>query len=455
MEVLINSKSEVEHEIEIVVPYAELQPHFDKAYRSEAKNIVLPGFRKGRAPLQMIKKRFGNAIEYQVIEKLSNDYFKEAVEERDIHTVGQPQLVDMDYEPGENLTLKVTYETAPDIVAADYKGVQLERLTHEVTDEEIDEEMQQLRKNHRKLEEVEKADGEDYLVTCEIQALDDDGKPVPEKKNENLKVELDDENVHRDLKAELLNMKAGEEKDIELTHEHEDHQHIERAHVKVKTVERIELPEVDDTFASEASQGKATNVEQLRDLVITSLVASWEQRYKTQLETDLVEEIIKRNPFEVANGVITTIIDGWIEQTKESQPGKELPPDFDLDGYRKYREPEAISAAKWMYLRDSIVTQEKLTVDDSDLMAKAEKDSEQIGIDKEKLLEYYKGSPQFTDNLLAEKLLGWLLDSAEIKEIDDNDISKLGMEAVKFSAASIGDNAESAEDEDTGEDAGT
>ena len=117
MEVLINSTSEVNHEMEIVVSAEELKPHIDKAYKEEAKNIQMPGFRKGKVPLQIIKRRFGEAIEYQTIEKLSNDFFRTAIEERDIQPINQPILEDMKFEPGGDLTLKVRYETMPEVTA--------------------------------------------------------------------------------------------------------------------------------------------------------------------------------------------------------------------------------------------------------------------------------------------------------------------------------------------------
>ena len=151
MEVLIHSKNDVDHEIEIIVPYEELLPLFEKAYREEAKNITLPGFRRGKAPLQIVRKRFGTSIEYQVIEKLSNDYFRTALEERDIKPLGQPVLHTLDYEPGGALTIKVDYETAPDLTPRDYKGVQLEKLVHEITEEEVSEEISGFLKSERTL----------------------------------------------------------------------------------------------------------------------------------------------------------------------------------------------------------------------------------------------------------------------------------------------------------------
>jgi trigger factor len=356
------------------------------------------------------------------------------MEERDLKPIGQPVLHEMKYEPGEPLTIKVGYETEPDVVAKDYKGLQLEKLTHEVTDEEVEDEIRGILKSRRNLEAAEKADDENFLVTIDIQMLDDEGTPKPGQRNENMKVELDDEYMSRDLIAELLNMKAGEEKDVELTNQHGDHEHVEKAHILVKTIERVTLPELDDAFVEEYTGGQAKTPDELRTLVHDRLIEVWADRYKQQLENDMVTEIVKRNSFDAPESMIESIIDDWVKQIQDQQPGKQMPPDFEMDEYRKSRRKEAEFTAKWMYLRDSILEQEGIKLEDADVEEKAERDSVAMGIDKERLIEFYKSSPQYTQTILVEKLVAFLKENAEIKEINDDDISQTGMGALQDTA---------------------
>ncbi|HOJ05317.1 MAG TPA: trigger factor [Bacteroidota bacterium] len=435
MEVLIKSKSDVAHEIEINVPYEELAPHFEKAYREEARNITLPGFRRGKVPMQIIRKRFGQAIEYQVIEKLSNDFFKTALEERNITPIGQPVLHDMDYEPGSTLSIKVDYETAPEVVAKDYTGLQLERLVHTVTEEELDDEILALRKSRRQLEPADKPEDESFLVTIDIQMLDAQGEVIPGKGNDNMKVDLSDDNVNSDLASELYNLSVGEEKDVEFTHQHEDHEHVERWRIKVLRVERSTLPELDDAFAKEISNGEAESVDALRTVIRGRLEDLWRDRYERQLENDLVNEIIKHNHFDIPPSLLNSILDDMVKDLTERQPGKRLPDDFNHEEYRKYRTGEAEFIARWMFLRDSISELEGIKLEDEDVLEKARKDSEVYGIPPERLVEFYKSSPQYTQNILVEKLLRFLLASAEIKEVDDNDISHVGTTPLSFQDA--------------------
>jgi trigger factor len=428
VEVLIHSETDVQHKIEIILSPEELKPHFEKAFREKAKEITLPGFRKGKAPLLMIQRHLGRAIEYETIEKLSNDLFQDALTERNIKPIGQPVLEDLDYKPGNALTIRISYEVAPEVVAKEYTGVQVEQWSHEVTGEEVEDELIYLQKRHRILEPAEVADEEGYLVTIELQMLNDKGFPIPGKVNDNLKIDLGEEHVNRDLKAELLNMRTGEEKDVELTYDNKDGQEeTERAHIKVKSIERIILPDINDEFAKHASDGKHETLDAFRESLHENLVTYWKRRYEDKLKNDLVNEIIKRNPFAVPNAVVGNILDSFVEEVKQRYPEQKLPDDFNVEEYRTHREQEARMTAQWMYIRESIVEQEHLTVDDEAIERKAMDDAVRLGIDQERLLEYYRKSDQVRHDLVTDQLMDLLLRQADIKSVNDNDISQTAL----------------------------
>jgi trigger factor len=424
VDVLIHSETDVEHQIEIVLSAEDLQPHFDAAYREQAKKIEMPGFRRGRVPLAIIRKRFGPAIESDAIEKIANESFQKALEERNIRPFGQPVMEDMDYQPGGALTVKIRYETMPDITLGEYTGIPLERLTHEVSADEVEDELKHLLNRHRTLEPAEKADEEGYLVTCDIQMLDAEGAPVEGRKNENLRIELGDERVNRDLKAELLNMRAGEEKDVELPFENKDgEEEVDRARVTVHTIERIILPELDDAFAAKVTDGKLATLDALRDDIRSQLESFWKHRYEDKLQNDLVTEILRRHPFAVPPAITVSVLDDFVAQVKNRAQDKQLPPDFNEEEYRAARRGEAESVARWALLREMIITEEKLAVDDGEIAAKAEADAGRLGIDRERLEAFYRTTDQVRKDMVLEKLLARLVAGAEVRDVDDRDVS--------------------------------
>ena len=112
MEVTVHTRSEVSHEVEIEVKPDELQPHFEKAYREYRHKIEINGFRKGKAPVEMVKKLYGEMIENEYLEKLTTELYREAVKEKDLKPIGEPTLVDLNYKRGEKLWVKIQYKTS-------------------------------------------------------------------------------------------------------------------------------------------------------------------------------------------------------------------------------------------------------------------------------------------------------------------------------------------------------
>ena len=121
---LVNCKKE----LEAVLTYEELTPHFEKAMIDYRKKVQIPGFRKGKAPIQIVKKMYGDSIEYSALEDIANNTFKDYIIENKIQIVGMGSLADMDYKPKEKFTFKVEFETLPEIVLNDYKGFELKSI---------------------------------------------------------------------------------------------------------------------------------------------------------------------------------------------------------------------------------------------------------------------------------------------------------------------------------------
>ncbi len=122
MEYKIIDLTESEKEVEVTLPYDEIKKEIESEVLKQTKNIQLPGFRKGKVPLSMIKKRFGDALEYEASEKVANARFWEVSKEKELNPIGQPQLIDIKFNPGEDLFFKVKYEILPEIEVKDYKG---------------------------------------------------------------------------------------------------------------------------------------------------------------------------------------------------------------------------------------------------------------------------------------------------------------------------------------------
>ena len=115
MDVKINQLSDISQEIEVTLAYNEILPEIENAYKKESQKIQIDGFRKGKAPLAMIKKLYGEAIEYKATENIAKNKFWDVVDEKNLKPVSLPELVDINFEPGTKLFFKIKYEVKPNI----------------------------------------------------------------------------------------------------------------------------------------------------------------------------------------------------------------------------------------------------------------------------------------------------------------------------------------------------
>jgi trigger factor len=445
--------------MEIVVPAEELHPIFEKAYREEARKIALPGFRKGKVPLQIVKKRFGRAIEYDVLERISNDFFKEALKERDIKPISQPVLQDIDYKPDEQVTARISYETEPEIVLQQYKNLQLERLHHKISDDDVEDRLLDIRKNYKRREPAETADEEGYEIICDIQPLDRNFRPLPKHKPARRTFDLDNEDMNMDLKAELLNMKVGETKDIEIPvdyhdHDHsddEEHDHTERYRVHVQQIDRITIPDKEEVFEKQKALAKVETMEEWMDNIRKSLEEAWDNKYRKELEEDLISQLIEHNPVDIPSSLLESMVDEAMANMAKRMPDHKFPDGMDLEPYRQNERESGARYLKWIFLAKRISEVEGIETTEEEVDASIEARAREFGMDKETVLKYLDPQNEL-DRLQSQKLIAFLLTNSEISDVDDNEFRHADMlpfNSVTGATSVPVEDAETIEDEST------
>merc|ERR1711879_96681 len=160
----INKISDIEKEIEVILGYDEIKKELEEAYHKERKNIAMPGFRKGKVPMGMIKKMYGEAIEYKACEDIANDKFFEVMKSSELQPVNTPSLTDLNYEKEKQLTFKVKFQVKPELEVKDYKGVEVEKIIFKIRDEDIDGEIARLKQSNSSFEETDVVEGKDVKV---------------------------------------------------------------------------------------------------------------------------------------------------------------------------------------------------------------------------------------------------------------------------------------------------
>lgn len=417
MEVSITPLSDVSHEVEITTTAKELEPHFDKAYRSYRAGAELKGFRKGKAPLDMIKRLYGDMIEYDSLGSIASTLYRDVIKERDLKPLGEPVIVDMDYKRGEHFRFKVKYDVRPVIALKDYKKIPLERKVHEVTDQEIDGELLRLRRIHSTLDEVPAVTDDEHVVTAEIQELDPSGVPLIGKKRQSSRFYLADPQLEQPIKDALLKAVKDQEVRTRFKHAHGDHEHDVQLAIAVQKIEQVQLPPLDDALAAKVTKDRITTIAELRASIRRDLEAYWNDKHQRNLVSSLAAEIVRRHEFQVPSSLVRSVLDGLLEDIKNQHPKKQLPNDFDTEKFYAENTPYGTFQAKWALLRDELMKAEGVTVDDTDLESLAEREASAVGIDKERLIAFYKSSDQVQDRIMGDKLMTRLLGYSSIKDV--------------------------------------
>ena len=210
MDVKINDITTTEKELEATLKYDEFKDQLESEVIKQAKKIQLPGFRKGKVPISMIKKMYGDSLDYEASEKVANKQFWEISKKKELNPIGQPVLSDIKFKPGEDLYFKVKFEVYPTIEIKDYKGLNIDIPDFKVKDEDVEKEIKQIKKANAKKEKANKVGGLDYIIDVELLRINNDGTPYKNAKSEKIQIDLSNENVQKEIIENSKNKKVGE-----------------------------------------------------------------------------------------------------------------------------------------------------------------------------------------------------------------------------------------------------
>jgi trigger factor len=419
VEATVKELTEVSREVEITAEANELTLHFEKAYKEYRPKIEIRGFRKGKAPLDLVKKLYGEVIENESLETVAGELYRQVVKEKDLKPIGEPRLVDLNFKRGESLQCKIQYDIRPKIDLKQYKNISVEKTVHAVTEKEVEEEILRLRRVNSSLEEAKNASDPEHVVTVTMQELDESGAPLIGKKSENVRFYLADEQLEQPFKDALKSAEVGGEYRVDFEHQHGDHAHKVNSQLNVTKIEKVILPQFDDAFVAKITKDKVKSVEEFTKGIEVDLVAYWKERERRQVLNSVTENILKNHEFQVPESLVNSVLEGLMEEMKNDYPDKKLPPNFDVKKFYEQNRSYAEAQSKWALLREEIIKKENIGADEGDLVKLAEQEAGKIGIDKDRLVSYYKTSDQVKDRIVGTKLLDFLLQSAKVREVPE------------------------------------
>ena len=386
--------------INVEVPFTELEPDFDRAFKELAKQVRLPGFRPGKAPRKLLEARIGRGA---VLEQVVNDAlpvrYSEAVTSSEIQPLGQPEIEITKLEDNEELVFTAEVDIRPEIDLPDLEALKFTVDPIEVTDEEVDTELQSLRARFGTLTGVERAAENGDFVSIDLSAAVD-GEDVPEAKTEGLSHEVGSGQLIEGLDDAIIGLKEEESRVFTTTLAAGERAGQEaQVTVTVKSVKERELPEPDDEFAQLASEfdtleelrnslteqvsrvKRVQQAEQIRDKALEQLLE--------QVDVPLPEKIVEAQVNDTLHNAIHSLDhdeEKFAEALTEQGSSRE---EFDKDN-----RTNAEKAVKTQLLMDTVADKLDIQVGQNDLTERLVLMSRQYGLEPQQLLGYLQENNQ-------------------------------------------------------------
>ncbi len=398
--------------LEIEVPKETVDEEFEAAYRKYQSQAKIPGFRKGKAPMNLVKLRYGEAIQKEVLETLVPRAYEDALKETDLSPISLPEVKEIQFKEGTLLKFQAEIEVKPEVDVKDYKGLEVVKRVKEITDNDLEQSLKYLREDLAQLQPVQRqAKYYDHLIVDLTK--DQDGKKENVKNHE---LALDPHNMIKEFQDALLKAKAGEKREFEVSYPGDFHNKKLAGkkvgyRITIKEIKEKILPEANDDFAK--TVGKFKTLDELKNKIREGLLKKSRRDAEVEVKNELVDQVIKSNPFEVPD----TLFDYYMESLIKDLKGK-----YKKVDEKKVREDYKNVASghiKWDFLFHQIVEKEKIQVTKEDMDAWVEnfaRDYKMKTEDAKKLVENPSQIKKIREDILEKKVLDFLRKSAKIKE---------------------------------------
>ncbi|MDF1506914.1 trigger factor [Robertmurraya sp. DFI.2.37] len=399
----------------------------DAAFKKVVKTVSVPGFRKGKMPRAMFEKRFGVESLYQdAIDILLPEAYTNAIEEAGIEPVDRPEIDVEQVEKGKALIFKATVTVKPEVKLGQYKGIEVEKVNTEVTEEDVNQELTSLQERHAELVVKETAAENGDTVVMDFEGFVD-GEAFEGGQADNYSLELGSGQFIPGFEEQLVGTAAGEEKDVEVTFP-EDYHAAELAgkkavfKVKVHEVKGKELPELDDEFAKDADDEVET-LDALKEKIKTRLEESKKHEAEHTVRDTVVEKAAENAEIDLPAIMIDNEVDRMMQEFEQrlQMQGMNLELYFQFSGQdesalREQMKEEAEKRVRMNLTLEAIAKAENIEVSPEEMDAELNKMSEMYNMPVENITAALGSLEGLKADVQVRKALDFLVENSKTVE---------------------------------------
>lgn len=375
MKVTVEDRSSVKKVMHIEVPEADVTRALDDAYKTLKKTAKVKGFRPGKTPRGVLERLYKKDVHADVVSKLIQDAYVDALRETELKVVGSPVLDPPELADRADYRFDAEVEVQPDIADIDFSGLTLKKTRYQSSDEEIEVQVKMMQKNLAKREPIDEqrsAQSGDF-VQVDYEGFKD-GKPFEEtKKTENFVIKLGDGHISEDFDKGVEGMNPGDEKEFTVTFSDDYFNKMLAGHtvdfkVKLNEIRKEVLPEIDDEMAKQL--GPFSTMDEVREKIKENLTEGYNKRAEQELNEQIFSQILEKTEFEVPDIMVDYELDHIIKDAERSFSYHNKT--FEEAGIskeslkEKYRETAEKQVRRQLIL-GKIIDQEKMELADEDL----------------------------------------------------------------------------------------
>jgi len=409
MEITQKESTGVDRHVQVSVPADAVKDAEDKAARRYASSVRLPGFRPGKAPATMVRKKFAEAIRQEAIEALVRDAYKEIVEKQDLKVASQPHVHDLKFEEGKPLTFEVHFELRPTVELARTSGFRVTRRNATVTDEQVRDQLEALRDQRAAWTPVEGKPMPGDMVNVEISTGDD----VTAGEAKSYPLVLGAGQAIPGIEELIMEASPGEtvERPVRWPDDFPDEAQrgqMKTVKVRLQDVKRKAAPDLDDAFAREV--GDFDSLEALTGAVRADLAEHGRRDADAEVRQKLVDEIIGANPFDVPRS--------WVQEFARNYAEAYQIPEEERDRFGTEFRAMAERQIRRDLVIETIAEREGLAATEKDIDDRITEQAEKRGVSPGQLYAQLEKSGRLKEierSLTEDKVFQWLLEKNEVQ----------------------------------------
>ncbi len=415
---------------EVKLEFTVEAERFDKAiknvYDKNSKYFNIPGFRKGKAPFQMVEKVYGDQIFYEdAFNEVAAEVYEKELTDNNIEAVSKPDVDIVQMEKGKDLIFTAVVQTKPEVTLGKYKGIQIKKIEYNVTDEDVEKELNRMAEKNARLISVDDRPVESGDITVIDFEGFVDGKAFEGGKAENHELTIGSNTFIPGFEDQIIGMKIDEEKDIKVKFPEEyfspDLSGKDATFkVKLHEIKKKEMPEINDELAKDISE--FDTIEELKNSIKEKQEEQNKNRAKYETEDAVIEAVCKETTIDIPSGMIETEIENIARDmdTRLSYQGMSLEKylkmvNKTMDDFKKENTEQAEKSVKTKLVLEAVCKAENISVSEEEISSKIKEMAESYGRKEEEVKDNPELIKYVGESLKSEKTINFLVENAKVK----------------------------------------